>query len=170
MLIVETYVAPSKIHGLGVFAATPLKAGTCIWVFDPIIDQEIKLEHLSGLPAPVQNTLLSRSFMTGAGQMILSRDNGVFLNHSETPNLSSGLDGSVAVRDIAKDEELTEDYRLLAPGACRAFLDRKTATPASRSERLGITGADRVLADGSLPQRRDAAGGPLDQAVRLRRR
>ncbi|WP_143201835.1 SET domain-containing protein-lysine N-methyltransferase [Bradyrhizobium sp. NAS96.2] len=170
MLIVETYIAPSKIHGLGVFAAAPLKVSTCIWVFDQAIDQEIKVEQLGGLPDRVRNTLLSRCFVTDAGQLILSRDNGVFLNHTGTPNLSSGLDGCVAIRDIARDEELTEDYRLLAPGACRAFLDRGPATPAVNSQWIGIADTDRALADRSLPQRLAAATGLLAHAVRLLRR
>jgi hypothetical protein len=125
MLIVKTYVAPSSIHGLGVFAAEPLRAGTLIWVFDPVIDQEISDEHLAALPDAVRDIAMTRSFKGENGTTILSRDNGVFLNHSENPNLSGGMEGSVAVRDISAGEELTEDYRLLPPGACRAFLDEQ---------------------------------------------
>ena len=127
MLIVRTYVAPSRIHGLGVFAAQPLKAGTLIWVFDPSIDQEISDEQLAALPDAVRDIALSTSFTGTNGATILSRDNAVFLNHSDDPNLSGGARGSIAVRNIAAGEELTEDYRLLPPGACRAFLDGVTA-------------------------------------------
>jgi hypothetical protein len=123
MLIVKTYIAPSKIHGLGVFAAEPLTRGTLIWVFDPVIDQEITQNQLAMLPEAVRNIAISRSFVGECGRTILSRDNGVFLNHSDHPNLSSGADGSIAVRNISTGEELTEDYRLLPPGACRAFLE-----------------------------------------------
>jgi hypothetical protein len=123
MLVVPTYVAPSPIHGLGVFAAEPLKAGTLIWRFDPVIDQAISADEVGALPAAVRSIALSRSFTLQDGQTVLSRDNGVFLNHSEHPNITGDSDGSFAVRDIDQDEELTEDYRLLPPGACRAFLD-----------------------------------------------
>jgi hypothetical protein len=123
MLVVETYIGPSRIHGMGVFAARPLTAGTLVWAFDPAIDQEITADQLASLPEEVRRTLLSRSFVSETGRTILSRDNGVFLNHSETPNMSGDPEGSVAVRNIARGEELTEDYRLLPPGACRAFLD-----------------------------------------------
>jgi uncharacterized protein len=123
MLIVRTYVAPSEIHGMGVFAAEPLREGTQVWVFNPVIDQEITAEQLAALPDAVRDIALSRSFVGENDRTILSRDNAVFLNHSECPNISSGTNGSIALRDIAEGEELTEDYRLLPPGACRAFLD-----------------------------------------------
>jgi uncharacterized protein len=123
MLIVRTYVAPSSIHGLGVFVSEPLKKGTPVWIFNPVIDQEITAKELAALPDAVRDIVLSRSFVTEDGSTILSRDNGVFLNHSENPTISDDADGSVALRDLAEGEELTEDYRLLSPGACRAFLD-----------------------------------------------
>ena len=123
MLIVKTYVALSSIHGLGVFASEPLKKGTPVWIFDPVIDQEITAQQLVALPDAVRDIVLSRSFVTEDGSIILSRDNGVFLNHSENPTISDDADGSVTLRDVGQGEELTEDYRLLPYGACRAFLD-----------------------------------------------
>lgn len=38
MLLVPTYVAPSAIQGLGVFAAEPVTEGAPIWRFEPGID------------------------------------------------------------------------------------------------------------------------------------
>jgi uncharacterized protein len=108
---------------MGVFAAEPLKVGTLLWVFDPIIDQEITKGELAALPEAVRDIALSRSFISDNGKLILARDNGVFLNHSDQPNMSGGLKGSYAVRDIAEDEELTEDYHQLPAGACRDFLN-----------------------------------------------
>jgi SET domain-containing protein len=124
MLIVRTYIAPSKIHGMGVFTAEPIEEGARVWVFDPTVDQEITADELAALPDTAREIALSRSFVRENGSLILSRDNGVFINHSGRPNISSEADGSIALRDLVKGEELTEDYRLLPPGACRAFLDR----------------------------------------------
>lgn len=132
MLVVKTYVAPSRIHGLGVFAAQPLKAGTLVWVFDPVIDQVITRDQLAALPDAVRDIALSRSFISECGQTILSRDNGVFLNHSERPNIAGESSKAFALRDIAMNEELTEDYRHLAIGACRAFLDDPSRIPPPR--------------------------------------
>ncbi len=122
MLVIKTYIAPSKIHGMGVFVTEPLKEGALLWIFDSIIDQEITKDELAALPEAVRDIALSRSFVSDDGKLILARDNGVFLNHSDQPNMSGGLKGSYAVRDIAKDEELTEDYHQLPPGACGDFL------------------------------------------------
>src|SRR5580700_7031055 len=108
MLVVEAYVAPSAIHGMGVFAAEPLKAGTRVWVFNAVIDQEITPAELEMLPEVARRIALSRGFVSSDGRTILSRDNGVFLNHSDEPNTQVDEEGSAAARDIAMGEELTE--------------------------------------------------------------
>jgi hypothetical protein len=77
----------------------------------------------------VRDIALSRSFVSESGQTILSRDNGVFLNHSERPNIAGESSDAFALRDIEMDEELTEDYRLLPLGACRAFLGEPSQIP-----------------------------------------
>jgi SET domain-containing protein len=123
MLIVKTYVAPSNIHGMGVFTAAALRAGTRVWVFDPVIDQEITPAQLTALPDAAREVALARSFVDDDGRTILSRDNAVFLNHSEDPNTWGDAKERIALRDIAAGEELTEDYRHLRSGACKAFLE-----------------------------------------------
>lgn len=128
MLIIRTFVGPSAIHGLGVFAAEPVRAGTRLWVLDSIIDVEITQEQIAALPAPAREVALAHSFVNDDGRMILSRDNAVFFNHSDEPNTLAELEGNVALRDIAAGEELTESYRHFPPGACREFLDKKRTT------------------------------------------
>lgn len=34
MLLVETYIGPSDIHGIGLFAAKKIKKGTSIWEYN----------------------------------------------------------------------------------------------------------------------------------------
>lgn len=123
MLTIRTYVGPSFIHGMGVFAAEPVRAGTRVWVLDPTIDVEITPEQIAALPDPAREVALAHSFVNEDGRMILSRDNAVFFNHSAEPNTLAEPEGNVALRDIAVGEELTEDYRNFLPGACRDFLD-----------------------------------------------
>lgn len=124
MLIVRTYIWKSEIHGLGVFAAEPVKAGSRVWVLDPTIDVEITADQIAALPEAAREVALAHSFVNDDGRMILSRDNAVFFNHSEEPNTLATPDGNVALRDIAACEELTENYLDFPPGACRSFLDR----------------------------------------------
>ena len=128
MLMVKTYVAPSLIHGVGVFAAELVKSGTRVWVLNPIIDVEITAEQIAALPEAARETALAHSFVNDDGRMILSRDNAVFFNHSADPNTMAKPEGNVALRDIAIGEELTEDYRRFPPGACRSFLDQARTT------------------------------------------
>jgi uncharacterized protein len=73
MLVVETYVAPSAIHGVGVFAAGPLKAGTRVWVFNAVIDQEITPAQLEMLPEVARRVALSRGFVSRRPGASLSR-------------------------------------------------------------------------------------------------
>jgi uncharacterized protein len=122
-MTVRTYVALSPIQGSGVFAAEPIAIGTIVWQPNEIIDLEITHEQLVSLPPVAQETVLARSFIAPDGRMILARDNGVFFNHSDTPNTKHEGENNVALCDIAVGEELTEDYRDFPPGACRFFLD-----------------------------------------------
>lgn len=121
MLVVKTYVAPSGIHGVGVFAAEPINCRQIIWERNTVIDCEIMPYQLATLPPVAQAAALARSFVIReTGAIILSRDQAVFINHSDSPNL--GNDGR-ALRNINVGEEITEDYRHHGRGACREFLD-----------------------------------------------
>ena len=42
------FVAPSTVHGLGLFAAEPIRQGSILWQFDPSIDRRICLAGLTG--------------------------------------------------------------------------------------------------------------------------
>lgn len=122
MLIVPNYVSRSDIHGLGVFAAETIADGTLVWEFNPIIDVEIDILEILNLPVSAGDLALMRSFCTASGKTILSRDNGVFLNHSDHPNTISNDIGLFAARNIKAGEEITENYRGLPPCAAAEFL------------------------------------------------
>ena len=113
MLLVETYVAPSGIHGLGLFAAKPIKAGEMVWRFDRRCEVTFTSEELSQLSPMFRSFVLVYSFFDKPRNvLVLSIDNARFFNHSTLPNVEAktGRDFDVALRDIAADEELTEDY------------------------------------------------------------
>jgi hypothetical protein len=125
MLTIRTVVGCSKIHGLGVFAAEEVAAGVMVWIPNSIIDIEITADQIASLPDAARDMALSHSFVDEDGRMILSRDNAVFFNHSESPNTKTSRAGNMAIRDIAIGEELTEDYRSFGSGACRKFLEEE---------------------------------------------
>ncbi len=114
MLLVETYVAPSAIHGQGLFAAKPIKAGEVVWRFDRSCEVTFTSEQVNKLAPMFRKFVLVYSFFDESRHMlVLSIDNARFFNHSTHPNVEakSGRDFDVALRDISAGEEMTEDFR-----------------------------------------------------------
>jgi hypothetical protein len=106
--------------GLGVFANEVIPMGTITWTPDPL-DQRLSIESVLALGA-LPPAFERYTFVDGSGARVLCWDNARFVNHSCDPNcLSPGMDLEVAVRDIAKGEQLTNDYtalNLLEPFDC----------------------------------------------------
>jgi SET domain-containing protein len=114
MMMVETELRPSSIHGTGVFLVTPVRKGDLIWRFDSRIDRVYSEAELASLPEHVQRYLRTYSTWHEQARLyVLCGDNGRFFNHSDTPStvsnaISFGEDH--AARDLAAGEELTSDY------------------------------------------------------------
>jgi SET domain-containing protein len=119
MLLVPARVAPSPIHGLGLFAVAPIPAGTAVWRFTPGFDLDVDPGAVAGQPPAFRERLLHYGYVDPRlGRYILCCDDARFINHSDHPNLGPdytadryGLD--LALRDIAAGEELTVDYELV---------------------------------------------------------
>ncbi len=116
MMLVRTRVAPSDIHGMGLFAVEFIPRGTPIWRFEPGFDREFTPEQFSGLPSEAQAHLRWFAYMDReSGAWVLSGDYACFMNHSLDPNTGAPVGATppivtVARRDIAAGEELTCDY------------------------------------------------------------
>ena len=116
MLLVPTRLAPSPIHGLGVFAMAPIAKGTPVWRFEPGLDMEFAPNIVATLPEHVRTFFAQYGYLDrNLRRIILCFDDARFVNHSGAPNVATdyaldayGLD--VALRDIATGEELTMDY------------------------------------------------------------
>ena len=112
MLRVPTYIAPSRIAGLGLFAAADLPEGTVIWQFDERADWAIPPEELERFPEPYLSLMRRYLYLDANGLYILCGDNAKFMNHDEAPNCSdSDPRFTIAIRGIETGEELTCDYR-----------------------------------------------------------
>ncbi len=112
MLLVETYLAPSPLEGLGVFASEFIPAGTLVWVLDPDVDIILTEAQLSERP-PVYRQYMQRYayFDRSLGAYLLDGDHARFLNHCGEPNLDFRADGNgEARRDIQPGEEILCDY------------------------------------------------------------
>jgi hypothetical protein len=117
MLMVETELRQSEIHGTGVFLLEPVRKGELIWRFDSRIDRVYSEAEIAGLPERMQRFLRTYSTWHEATQLwILCGDNGRHFNHSDTPNtlsLGTGFGDDVAAEDLPAGVELTTNYALI---------------------------------------------------------
>ena len=121
MMLVKTFVDKSGIHGIGLFAAAPIAAGTVIWRFmdgfDVVFDETV----LTTLDEPMRGYLNRYSYPHHSlpGKIILDGDNGRFMNHSDAPNTDFSrvpMTEGYATQHIAEGEELLCNYNEFAPG------------------------------------------------------
>lgn len=113
MMVVPTYVGPSRIEGVGIFAGSKISQGDVIWVLDEQFDllvPEGVLQELSDL----QRTFFDRytyPHKYKPGFLVLEFDHGRFMNHSPAPNTDfTTWDTAWAIRDIDEGEEITCNY------------------------------------------------------------
>lgn len=112
MILFEHYIAPSKIHGLGVFSAVNIKMNSKVWEFNACIDIVIKKSDLSRLPDHVVRRIETRAeFYEDEQVFVLGADGDSFMNHSDNPNLYHKGRELFASKDIIPGEELTCNYR-----------------------------------------------------------
>lgn len=117
MLLIPTYLAPSSIHGIGVFAACDVKAGTPIWEFNEKVDQKFSdgefLEICEHMCYENEQKIRSWSYFEN-GVWILCGDNAKFFNHDEdnpSTNEQHGVMTTTAKRDLIAGDELTCNYK-----------------------------------------------------------
>lgn len=112
MLLVEHFIGPSSIHGLGVFTAKAIRKCELVWEFNPIIDRVINSDDLIDLPPHVVAMIYKRAeYFPSTGSFVLATDGDAFMNHSNTPSLLDHGTRMYAARDLEAGEELTCDYR-----------------------------------------------------------
>ena len=139
MMLIRMRVAPSAIHGLGLFAAETAPKGTPMWRFETGFDREFSAEQVASLPALTQEHLRWFGYLSKeAGRIVLSGDHSCFMNHSATPNTGAPPEAmrpvtTVALRDIAAGEEITCDYACFdADAAWKLGLVPRDAPPGSK--------------------------------------
>lgn len=126
MLLVKTMVKSSAIAGMGLFADQDIKKGDIIWKYTPETCNLFTQEQFQVLLNSFHKTekelikyyLTYTYYQRFLNGVVLCLDNGRFVNHSDEPNLAGpshlpadvAWQYSVALRDIQKGEELTENY------------------------------------------------------------
>ncbi len=117
MMMVDTELKPSPIHGLGTFLLVPVKRGELVWRFDSRIDRIYAEDEIASLPAHMQTYLRTYStWHAPSGLYVLCGDNGRYFNHSTEPTTVSNaisFGDDRALRDLEVGEELTSDYHTI---------------------------------------------------------
>lgn len=111
MLCVPTYLASSRIAGVGLFSATALPRGARIWEYTEGVDWRIPPSELMAFPEPFQGWLRHYLFLDDDGLYVLCGDNAKFMNHHPDPNCSDAdARFTITLRPIRAGEELTCNY------------------------------------------------------------
>ena len=107
--LLKCTLAPSKIHGIGVFAIVDVKKGEKMYCLT-LEPRVYKSEVLENVSAGVWKIVVDRWPGAVDGHSFRIDDVRLisFMNHSDTPNYDKHND--VAFVDIKKGEEVTEDY------------------------------------------------------------
>jgi SET domain-containing protein len=115
VLVIPVDLRPSPIHGLGVFALGPLRAGEVVSRYLPPFDVQYPVELMAALTDAERAYLKNFSYLSRfTGVYVLPGDHDRYMNHSDDPNVGMNPNGNtenLALRDIAAGEELTCDYR-----------------------------------------------------------
>lgn len=117
MLTINTYLAPSRVHGIGLFAAEFIPAGSPVWKYNRYIDKIFKkdvfLAICNRLDSCSLRHFLNSSYRRG-GRYFYLTDNARFINHSDVHENICFVDDNteVSLRDIEPHEELLENYLL----------------------------------------------------------
>lgn len=122
MMLVKSYLAPSSVGGVGLFADQDIAAGEIVFVLDARYDNLISKSEVDSLPEVFKEFVLRHGYeREDYPFIVLCCDNAKYANHSDDPNVGTGnLDGkwdfmhtSIALRDIKRGEEMTENYGLI---------------------------------------------------------
>lgn len=112
--IVTVRIAPSKIHGVGIFAIRDLPAGKRMYLDN--VPQAFRLSkgNLSKLFPEVRQILVERFPRVFIDSALAYPDARyqAYCNHSDDPNYDCSSD--TLVREVKEGEEITEDYRTIA--------------------------------------------------------
>jgi hypothetical protein len=142
MLLVQTYIDKSRIHGLGVFAGEFIPKGTKIWRFVTGFDRFYSRKQIAKLPKPAREFIKLHGYQW-KNEILLSMDHDSFINHSDDPNTSYHNGYVIARRDIRKGAEITNDYRAFASSYCAAFLKKPNGVRTAKNGARRLNGSHR---------------------------
>ena len=110
-MLVPTELAPSSIHGIGVFALRDINRGEVVWEFHHPFDQQFFGMYIQSLGRHgIAYVMEHAHYEASSKSWLMSADNARFINHHPKPNLSHTTRTAWARHDIKKGDELTCQY------------------------------------------------------------
>lgn len=113
MFLIKRKLAPSTLHGIGVFADEDIPKGAIVYRHTPELDIQLTDEQFRALEQAEQETILHYGYRDKrTGLYRLDHDDIRFVNDSRNPNIGYEEDSGniIALREIAHGEELTQSY------------------------------------------------------------
>lgn len=103
----------NRDKGYGLFATRFISQGTVTWVRDQL-DREISPDDLLQYDKVLHETIINYSYRNNQGNFMFCWDNARYINHDCNPNTCiTAYELEIAIRDIHKDEEITNHYGML---------------------------------------------------------
>jgi SET domain-containing protein len=103
MMIVKNYVAPSKIHGVGLFAGENVEKDQIIYVLTPGIDLVMTPDAIEKFGEEFSRFMGVYAYRDiKSGEITISLDNARFMNHHNHPNTLWTYIFGWAARDIGR--------------------------------------------------------------------
>ena len=108
---VKVRVAPSKIHGVGVFPLRPLKRGERLYAGNLPSLYKTPYARFWMLNPEVRQYLLERwpNVINGSSFVYPEGNIQAFMNHANEPTYNAESD--TLLTDLTVDDEITEDYK-----------------------------------------------------------
>ena len=104
----------SDVKGYGLVATQNIPKGTITFVQDGL-DIVIPENQLKQVDPKLLEYVNKYSYEDYMGNRIISWDLGKYMNHDDDPNtLSTGYGFEIAIKDIKKGDEVTDDYRVFS--------------------------------------------------------
>ena len=110
-----SFVLKPAEHGIGVFAAHEIKAGTYLRLFGAeTVETDVSITRKKeDVPKFFQQYCVDRGETLRCPRDFACMEVGWYLNHSKTPNAYHRNYDYYALRDIKEGEEITIDYNSL---------------------------------------------------------
>ena len=95
--------------GYGVFAKKRIPRGTYLWSLSHL-DRYFTRAQFEAFPEPIRKIVMHHAVLTPEGDLLMSWDNAIYINHSCEPAIRTAQNFEIAVRDLEPDDEVTCDY------------------------------------------------------------